>query len=168
MKKHLIGTALLAALLLLTPGCDWIRASLGKPTSADLAALRVQKAQREQAVKDSLAAAVAAAAAYARTIAGQVSTDADTVAEAPVLKRYHAVAGAFKDPAGAQLYADKLRENGFKVRCLNFKSGLKVVCVGGSDTLEVALRDASAIKKLGFSGSDPWIYDTRQKLHKEI
>lgn len=164
MRNYLIGTALLAALLLLAPGCDRIRASLGKPTSADLAVLRVQKAQRGQAVRDSLAAA---ASEHARIVAEQVAGSA-AAAETPVLRRYYAVAGAFKDPAGAQLYADKLQENGFKVRCFDFRSGLKVVCVEGNDTLEVVRRDAAAIKKLGLSGTDPWIYNTSQKLHKEI
>ncbi|MBR1539378.1 MAG: hypothetical protein IJ636_07730 [Bacteroidales bacterium] len=164
MRNYLIGTVLLAALLLLAPGCDRIRASLGKPTSADLAVLRAQKEQREQAVRDSLEAA---AAEQARIAAGQVAAAA-AAAETPVLRRYYAVAGAFKDPSGAQVYADKLQENGFRVRLFDFKSGLKVVCVEGSDTLDAVRRDVSAIKKLGLSGTDPWIYNTTQKLHKEL
>ena len=62
MKKHSLFAALpvlLLTLLLTVSGCDWVRASLGKPTSADLAALRMAKEAREQAVRDSIAAAKA-------------------------------------------------------------------------------------------------------------
>lgn len=164
MRKRLIGMALLGSLLVIAPGCDRIRASLGKPTSADLAVLRQQKAAREQAVKDSIAAA---AAEHARIIAEQVAA-AKEAAETPPLRRYYAVAGAFKDTSGARIYADKLQENGFKVRCFDFKSGLKVVCVEGSDSLDVVRSHVNSIKKLGLAPTDPWIYNTTQELHKEI
>ena len=89
-------------------------------------------------------------------------------AQAAVLKRYYAVAGAFKEASGAQIFVDKLKENGFPVRTFDFKSGLTVVCVEGSDSLEVVRRDMAALKKLGIAPSDPWVYNTNQKLHKEI
>ena len=143
-------------------GCDFIRASLGKPTSADLAALREARDARERFVRDSLAAV-----AEQERLAAEAAAAAAAAEEAAV-KRYYAVAGAFKDPAGAQTYVDKLQEQGFAVRTFDFKSGLKVVCVNGSDTLDVVRRDLAALKKLGIAPSDPWIYNTNQKLHKEI
>ena len=49
------------------------------------------------------------------------------------------------------------------------KSGLKVVCVEGSDSIEVVRRDIAAMKALRlFPLTEPWIYNTSQKLHKEI
>ncbi|MBR5101075.1 MAG: hypothetical protein IKX34_07225 [Bacteroidales bacterium] len=163
MKKHLLCAVLLAvALLFVATGCDWIRASLGKPTSADLALLREAKAAREQAVRDSIAAA------EAERIRLEAEAAAAAAAEAAVVRRYYAVAGAFKEDIGAQLYEDKLRENGFKVRTFDFKSGLKVVCVDGNDTLAVVLRDMAALKKLGIAPTDPWVYNTNQKLHKPL
>ena len=162
MKNQFIALVWLVALLALAPGCDRIRASLGKPTSADLAVLRQQKAAREQAVRDSIAAAEAEQA----RIAAEEAAAAEAAAK--VLYRYYAVAGAFMDPAGAEIYVDKLQENGFKVRSFEFRSGLHVVCVDGSDSLAVVRRDMTAIKKLGLAPSDPWIYNTTQKLHKEL
>ena len=118
--------------------------------------------------KDEAAAKAAedlsAAKAEAERIAAEEAAAA-AAAEAAVIRRYYAVAGAFKEESGAQVYVDKLRENGFKVRTFDFKSGLKVVCVEGSDTLEVVRRDLPALRKIGL---DPWIYNTNQKLHKEI
>lgn len=160
MQKPLVFIALAALVLITASGCDRIRASLGKPTSADIARLRQQKEARAQAVRDS----IAAAKAEAERIAAEEAAAA-AAAEAAVIRRYYAVAGAFKEESGAQVYVDKLRENGFKVRTFDFKSGLKVVCVEGSDTLEVVRRDLPALRKIGL---DPWIYNTNQKLHKEI
>ena len=166
MKKHLLTAlfpaVLFFALLVMVSGCDWIRASLGKPTSADLAAIRQAKEAREQAVRDSI---VAAKAEQERIAAEEAAAAA---AAAAVPKRYYAVAGAFKEAVGAQIFEEKLRENGFRVRTFDFKSGLKVVCVNGSDSLEVVRRDLAALKKLGIAPTDPWIYNTNQKLHKQI
>lgn len=160
MKKHLFTAALLVALLTVTGACDRIRASLGKPTSADLALIRQEQAAREQAVRDSIAAA------EAERVRIEAEKAAAAAEAAAVLKRYYAVAGAFKEESGAQVYVDKLRENGFKVKTFDFKSGLKVVCVDGNDTIAIVRRDMAALKKLGIAPSDPWIYNTTQNLHK--
>lgn len=158
MKKILIAVVTILPLLGLS-GCDLVRASLGKPTSADLQALRLARDAREQAVRDSIAAAEAERAALEAAKAEE---------EAATLKRYYAVAGAFKGESGARIFEEKLKENGFKVRTFDFKSGLKVVCVEGSDSLEVVRRDMAAIKKLNIAPSDPWVYNTSQNLHKQI
>ena len=95
MKKHLLTAlfpaVLFFALLVMVSGCDWIRASLGKPTSADLAAIRQAKEAREQAVRDS----IAAAKAEQERIAAEEAAAAAAAAAVP--KRYYAVAGAFKE-----------------------------------------------------------------------
>ena len=158
MKKILIAVVTILPLLGLS-GCDLVRASLGKPTSADLQALRLARDAREQAVRDSIAAAEAERAALEAAKAEE---------EAATLKRYYAVAGAFKGESGARIFEEKLKENGFKVRTFDFKSGLKVVCVEGSDSLEVVRRDMAAIKKLNIAPSDPWVYNTSQNLHTQI
>lgn len=167
MKNHFAQAALwfLVVILLagLTAGCDSVRASLGKPISADLEALRQLRAAHEQAVRDSIAAAKAE---VARLEAERAEIEA--AAAALAVKRYYAVAGAFKEDIGVQLFEEKLKENGFKTRTFQFRSGLSVVCIDGSDSLEVVRRDMAALKKLHLAPTDPWIYDTKQKLHKEI
>ncbi len=174
---------LLAGLLLCT-GCDYIRASLGKPTSADLVKISDELKAREQFLRDSIAAiraAEAGLAAQGDTLASQAPVPAASAAQPAVqpaqpapaqpaaaapLKKYYAVAGAFKNPEGAQKYVNKLQENGIKVHLFDFRSGLKVVCVEGHDTLEEAQQDVARLKELKLSDSDPWIYNTNQKLHK--
>lgn len=179
MKKIVLFVLLTVGASALCTGCDWIRASLGKPTSKELNAIRSQLAQREQALRDSLravqaerrrqkAAADTLAAPAAQQPAVPASEPASVPASGKDLKRYYAVAGAFRDASGAQRYGEKLRENGFRIRLLEFKSGLTAVCIEGSDTLDAVQRDVAALKQLRIAPSDPWIYDTNQKLHKQI
>ena len=167
MKKHRFQTGIvtlcLAVLTMTATGCDLIRASLGKPTSADLAVLRAAREAREQAVRDSI---VAAEEEKARLLIEEAAAKA--AAEAAVVKRYYAVAGAFRGTDGAQIFIEKLEENGLKVKTFDFKSGLKVVCLEGSDDMDDIRRDLATLKRLHLAPTDPWIYDTKQKLHKEI
>lgn len=185
MKKLGIFLTSCALMLMTCTGCDLIRASLGKPTSSDLNKISEEIKAREQYLRDSVAAV---RAAQARLAAGDSTVAAPAPAPAPALepeptataapvpvpvsasssdlKKYYAVAGAFKNPEGAEKYVNKLQENGFQVRLFDFKSGLKVVCVGGSDSIEDARADLEALRKLHLSDSDPWIYNTQQKLHR--
>ena len=204
MKRIVTFTLLAAILLPLCTGCDWIRASLGKPTSKDLAVIRTQLAEREQALRDSLRA-VQAERKRAKAAADSLASASDTLgaaalpaagrvaeaaaaaapavasASAPVaapasaagqtsapLKKHYAVAGAFREASGVQTFAQKLRDNGLKVKLLEFKSGLTAVCVEGSDSMDDVRRDVETLRQLPFVTSDPWIYHTNQKLHKEI
>ena len=203
MKKFAIFVAPLVMALVLCTGCDFIRASLGKPTSKDLVKISDELKAREQYLRDSVAAVRAAGvtlpevpASFATATtpttptaqpaqpAAQPTRPAAQPAQAAVqptqpaarpavqagqsLKRYYAVAGAFKNPEGARQYVDKLEEKGLPVHLFDFKSGLTVVCLEGHDVLADAQRDVAVLKELKLSGSDPWIYDTKQKLHKEI
>ena len=183
MKKLGIFVASFALMMAVCTGCDFIRSSLGKPTSADLNKISEELKAREQYLRDSVAAV---RAAQARLAAGDSTSAVPAAASAvtptaqpapapaPVnletstsdLKKYYAVAGAFKNPEGAQQFVNKLQENGFQVRLFDFKSGLKVVCVGGSDSIADARADLEALRKLKLSESDPWIYNTNQKLHR--
>ena len=206
MKKFAIFVAPLVMALVLCTGCDFIRASLGKPTSKDLVKISDELKAREQYLRDSVAAvraagvtlpegASAASSATATTPttpttptaqpaqpAAQPAAPAAQPAQAAVqptqpaarpavqagqsLKRYYAVAGAFKNPEGARQYVDKLEEKGLPVHLFDFKSGLTVVCLEGHDALADAQRDVAVLKELKLSGSDPWIYNTKQNLHK--
>jgi hypothetical protein len=162
MKKFGFFVASLVMALFLFAGCDFIRSSLGKPTSADLARIRQEKEAREQFLRDSVAAV---RAEEARLAAEADSIAAQQAAFASELKKYYAVAGAFKSPEGAQSYVEKLQEKGLRVHLFDFRSGLKVVCLEGHDTLEEARRDVATLRELHLSDSDPWIYNTKQKLH---
>ena len=63
MKKFGFIVAPLVMALILCTGCDFIRASLGKPTSKDLVKISDELKAREQYLRDSVAAVRAAGAA---------------------------------------------------------------------------------------------------------
>ncbi|MBO4841821.1 MAG: SPOR domain-containing protein [Bacteroidales bacterium] len=203
MKKFGFIVAPLVMALILCTGCDFIRASLGKPTSKDLVKISDELKAREQYLRDSVAAVraagvtladsgdapVAVAPAAAASVAdpqpdvqavpaepapqpGQPAVQPaakPAVQPAPAdqpLKRYYAVAGAFKNPEGVRQYVDKLEAKGLSVHLFDFKSGLTVVCLEGHDVLAEAQQDVATLKELKLSDSDPWIYNTKQNLHK--
>jgi hypothetical protein len=175
MKKVGIWVVLLLMVIVFFTGCDRVRASLGKPTSADLVKISDELKAREQFLRDSIAAVRAAEARQDSAVqpadqpvnqpAAQPSAQPAPSAGQP-LKRYYAVAGAFKNPEGAQKYVEILQANNLPVHLFDFKSGLKVVCMEGHDKLEDAQRDVATLKELKLADSDPWIYNTNQKLHK--
>lgn len=181
MKRSVISIVLLAGLAvmaaMLCTGCDLVRASLGKPTSADLELLRIaERVRAETALKDSLAAVSVAAPAEdpapADTVAAEeVKTDpapAPTPAPKPAaadgIKKYYVVVGAFKEEAGLQNYTREVEKKGFKTVQLPFKSGSTAICLEGTDDIETA---RTQMKELRASGIDSWLYSSNQKLHKE-
>ena len=202
MKRIISFVFLLAFLASLGTGCDFIRASLGKPTSKDLVKISDELKAREQFLRDSIAAVRAAESGQPLAPAPEASAPAAQRPEAasqanqpaaqpaptapakpapaavqpaaqpaaPVgsqaLKHYYAVAGAFKNPEGAQAYINKLQAQNLSVHVFDFKSGLMVVCLEGHDDLQDARQDVAKLKELHLSDSDPWVYNTQQKLHK--
>ena len=193
-KVGLLVISLLVAIVFFT-GCDRVRASLGKPTYADLVKISDELKAREQYLRDSIAAVRAAEAlqdsvsqpaaqpdvqpaaqAAAQPVAQPTAQPAAKPAAQPAaqpapsagqpLKRYYAVAGAFKNPEGAQKYVEILQSNNLPVHLFDFRSGLKVVCMEGHDKYEDAQRDVATLKELKLADTDPWIYNTNQKLHK--
>ena len=166
-KVGLLVVWILMTFVLFT-GCDRIRASLGKPTSADLIKISDELKAREQFLRDSIAAVRASGARQDSIVQPTVQPTAQPAAQpvAQPLKRYYAVAGAFKNPEGAQKYVEILQASNLPVHLFDFKSGLTVVCMEGHDNFEDARRDLATLKELKLAGSDPWIYNTNQKLHK--
>ncbi len=165
MKKQLYRAALVAAMLLLSAslftGCDFIRASLGKPTSADLALLRQAEQERARAAEPAPVPDTATAPAPAPE-----SSPEPAPAPAPEtarVRQYYAVAGAFKEESGVKLFSEKLEGKGFRVCLLDLKSGMTAVCLEGRDSIGEVRKDVAALKAAGF---DAWIYNSNQKLHK--
>lgn len=165
MKKQLYRAALVAAMLLLSAslftGCDFIRASLGKPTSADLALLR--QAEQERARAAELAPVPDTATAPAPAPESATEFAPAPAPEPARIRQYYAVAGAFKEESGVKLFSEKLEGKGFRVCLLDLKSGMTAVCLEGRDSIGEARQDVAALKAAGF---DAWIYNSNQKLHK--
>ena len=177
-------TLLAAATAAFCTGCDLVRASLGKPTSADLELLRLaERVRAESAAKDS-AASRTAAPAPAETASPAESAETAQPAPAPApdpksalvtpetaaavaangIKKYYVVVGAFKEEKGVNYYVKELGDKGFNTVLIPFKSGSTAVCLEGTDDIETA---RAQMKTLRAYGIDAWLYASKQKLHKE-
>jgi len=143
-RKTLTSFAVLMAATLSICSCDYVRATLGKPTSADLDAMRMRKAAKEKAVADSIANAQAEAA----IIAALKATE-DSLANA----RYFVIVGAFKDTLNVTKLSSKLKELGYTTTSFDLRSGLHAVALPGKEHLcDPALKDYS-----------PWLLDTQKE-----
>ena len=163
MKKQLFRAVFAAAMFALSlpflTGCDLVRASLGKPTSEDLELLRMAEQARIRAA-DSVAEQAPAPA-----LEPAVEPEPASVPASPEegIRQYYVVVGAFRDPAGVQLYADRMKAKDLRFCTLPFKNGTTAICSEGTDDIEEARRLMAAFKEAGF---DAWLYNSNQQLHK--
>jgi hypothetical protein len=152
MKPIKIVTILLTASLLFS-GCDFFRSILGKPTSKEIEAARIEREAAEAARRDSIARAeeLARLAAEAR----------------PVYSNYYVIMGCYKIPANAQRFKSKLEAKGYDVTELRFKNGYDVLAIKGSDTFREAYKHWYTMLERGDEPYDMWIYQTAMGLHEE-
>ena len=144
--------AVLALVMALASGCDWIRAKLDMPTSEDIAKKKELIAQKEAAEK--AAAAVADSLVAADSTVQQVtpepepskpeiqkpepaSSGLNITPHSNLDKTYYIIVGAFKTD---ELVAKSLKDNnGILETPFAFSgNGLKYVAIGGYETLDEA------------------------------
>lgn len=142
IKGLILAVALGATLL---TGCDFLRKVAGRPTSADITALREQiaaeEAARAKAVADSIAAlekwrADSLAAEQAiRTVPGlafSISSLGGIRGKRPSSK-YLVIVGAFSNPDFAAKRAAACAKDGYPAEVIFFRSGLRAVGILPSD-----------------------------------
>ena len=142
-------------------GCDWVKGSLGMPTSEEVAAMKEQLAAREaleqlrlqeearmKFVEDSLA--MAEAARKGQKIEG-----------------YHVIIGAFKDYSNADALEKFVKGMGYEPVKIMLKNGYMMVSVGGYGTVEEAVARIRKIESLEVCPYDVWVYPAHKGLHVE-
>ena len=171
MKKTLI---LAIATLTLVTGCDFVRTLAGRPTSAQLEQIRLQKMAaeeaRHQAVLDSMAQAEKAMA-EALAAREQELLDSLTQAKGTVLNpsklgglfttklesKYCIVAGAFRNRSNAERKLTQCNEAGYTATIVSFRNGLLAVAVCPSDNLEETLKTLKQLRGTEVCPQDGWI-----------
>jgi len=153
MKPIRIVTILLAASLLFS-GCDFFRSILGKPTSKEIEAARIEQEAAEAARRDSIARAEEQARLAAEAAAR------------PVYSNYYLIMVCYQIPANAQRLKAKLEAKGYDVAELRFKNGYDVVAIQGSETFREAYRHWYTMLERGDEPYDMWIYQTSMALHE--
>lgn len=162
--KVLKTVFLLLVTALLLQGCDEVRALLGKPTSADIAAMR-DSIKEVRALRNASAANRDTVNPPAPdTLPAPAASPAAIPAAKPALCRYNVVSGAFSDRENAAKLESSLREEGYSPVSVKMKNGLIMVCALSTD-------DAPAAQKLAdgmlAQGREVWIYDARTKKHED-
>lgn len=172
--KICLALAVILSSASLFTSCDYLRAALGKPTSADLEAMRVKVAQmREQHIQDSLAQALAdslaAAAADSTAMAAADSLAPVSQPEVAILskndltEKYYVIVGCFSTPEAAVKVYRTISDAGcrsaqvFKLRDERFA----VTCFGG-ETYQEASRAMSEFSESDNCPPDIWIYKTNK------
>ena len=167
MDRRLL--AVLALVMALASGCDWIRARLDMPPSEDIAKKKELIAQKEAAEKaaevasDSLAAVDSTAQMAApepKTAKPEVqkpepsATGLNLTPRSSLDKTYYIIVGAFKTD---QLVSRSLKDNeGILEAPFAFEgNGLKYVAIGGYETLEEARK---ALYVAHQKAPEAWVY----------
>ena len=190
--KRIISLSFAISLVFMLTGCDWLRSTLGMPTSDELERYK----QFTQVVSDSVPApkvsdsttissdsvggnqavitdkpetqAPAQAQAQAHAQA-QVQTQPSTTTVASSTSqemRFYVIAGSFSDAANAEKMATYLKESGYSPIRLTFKNGYNVVASSAHKQISEAYASLRKLLELDFSPEDIWIYDSeKQKLH---
>ena len=151
MDRKLLAVMALSALLF--SGCDWIREKLDMPTSKQIAEKRekIIAAQKTAAQKDTL---------KADTLAAPVKTEAGSgtltlVPRSELDKVYYVIVGAFNSDELVLLSMNN--HKGILQEPFAFKlpSGLKLVSIGGYQTLEEA---RAAHQQALKADPEAWVY----------
>lgn len=145
----------LVLLLISVSGCDTVRSFLGKPTSADLAEMRLKLERIEKERADSLARAAEAARI------DSLQKVCDTLS----ILKYNVIAGAFSDEANTAKFTEELRKDGYITCNIDFRNGMHAVCVMSSDNYDEAVRFLSDFRSSCRDGEDAWIYNSTTKKH---
>lgn len=141
---------------LIVSGCDFVRRSLGKPTSEDINRIRLEKVALEAARADSLARVEAAEKAVLDSL--KAMEDANRI------RRYYILVGSFKVVENADRLAEKLQSDGFDVHCFNISEGMTSVAICGNDDIEAITEKIKELKSDPDFKMEAYIYDYENKV----
>lgn len=145
--------------IVLLSGCDFVRSILGKPTSKDLEALRLEILEREKAQKDSIE--MAKAALLEQQLAQEAANQATQLAG-----RFFVMVGSFKVHDNAEKFNKQLQERGYTTTIFNFKNGFEAVAIFGTDNVHEAYNKMEATMEEAFCPYDIWVYDSATNKHE--
>lgn len=171
MKKTLISALML---VLAVSSCDFVRTLAGRPTSAQLEQIRLEKIAREEAahqaridsmerVQKHLADSIAAMEAHlldslAQTkgtvlnpskLGGLFTTKLET--------KYYIVVGAFRNRSYAERKLNACNAAGYPATIISFRNGLLAVAVLPSNNLSETLKTLRELRGTSICPKDGWI-----------
>lgn len=172
MKNKILVFSVFLLTVLSCCGCDMFRTLAGRPTSADIEAMRAELAAREVAEaarRDSLerasheaaeAARIAAALDTLEAMKGFLRTPARLGGLSPdnaPSARYSIVIGSYLDGTNAVKYSEKLTADGFPSEAVRFRNGFTVVGVCPTDDPSEILASLRRVRMERFCPKEVWI-----------
>jgi cell division protein FtsN len=171
MKRNLI---ILLALVTFVSSCDFIRSLAGRPTSAQVEQIRLERmaAQeaRHQATLDSMARVqqhmADSLAALEKHLLDSLSQTKGTVLNPSKLgglyttkleSKYYIVVGAFRNRSYAERKLKECNNAGFTATIVSFRNGLLAVAVCPSNSLAETLKTLKELRGKGVCPPDTWI-----------
>lgn len=161
---------LMLAVVLLTTGCDFLRALAGRPTSADIDAKRIQIMKAEEAalqarldsirIVEEKVVADSLSALDSLQSQGVILTDASRLGGIvcdTVSSRYHIVIGVFKDRKNAQKLVRQAEAGGYPAQMMESGRGMIAVGVCPSDRIARTYSDLCRLRMESFCPKDSWI-----------
>lgn len=173
MKNRILFFSLLLVAVCVLGGCDMFRSVVGRPTSKELDACRVELQAIERAeqakqdalrnamkhMQDSIAADAAARDSLnaMRGLLRDPSKLGGLSSSSPLVCRYYIVTGSFKDEANAERLKEKIQQAGYGAELIKFKSGLTSVGACPSNSPAAFFSQLERIKGEEFFPKDFWI-----------
>ena len=146
------------AAVLALAGCDWVKGSLGMPTSEDIELMKEELQAKQQEILQQQRAA------FVEDSLRKVQEQADVK---PEIGGYHVIVGSFKDYRNAEALAEFVKKQGYNPVQIPLKNGYMMVSLGQMETLPEAVRMMNDIEQKEECPYDVWIYSARQNLHTQ-
>lgn len=154
--KTIKELSILILMLTILSGCDYVRAALGKPTSADIESIRLAQEAEAQRVADSIARVQFVKDSIAKAVA-------DSLAALPqVPKNYYVIIGSYMEDKSVDDCRQKLQSEGVESTVIQFRNGFKLVAVGGFAKFSEAKQKMNQIKHLSETPDEVWIHKMKE------
>ena len=162
MRKIYLTIAVLLAFMLTLTGCDFFRRLAGRPTSADIEAIREAILEREQAKAASQDTVVAVQAEP--EVPAEPQKPAEVVAPSKDGKnRYYIIIASFSQKDNAVKCAERMTSRGYPGELISVKGGYTAVGICGTDDEAQAKENLKEVKRQDFCPSGVWIIDRNKR-----
>ena len=177
MKKIIIIT--LAFCCTLVAGCDFVRTIAGRPTAAEVEAIRQEQVRKEEErhkarldsmkrAQQQMADSLAALEAYLLDSLSQSkgkfkrSSNLGGIERSELECQYYVVVGAFRNIANARRKQSACYDAGYPAQIVHFHNGLNAVAVCPSDSVTELMDQFKVLKKSKVCPPDAWMLDARK------
>ena len=171
MKKSLIC---LLGLMVTVSSCDFVRTLAGRPTSARLEQIRLEKMAREEAAHqarlDSMERAqqqmADSLAALEQHLLDSLAQTKGTILNPSKLgglyatkleTKYYIVVGAFRNRTYAERKLKACNEAGYTATIISFRNGLLAVAIHPSNDLRESINTLKSLRGTGVCPKDGWL-----------